>query len=304
MAAALATSILWAMSSIFFSIGGKHFGSVIVNRIRLLFAVVWLIISHLIVFGTLIPMNAGLEKWFWFSLSGIVGLAIGDLFLFQGYVLNGPRITTLFMASVPVMSAILGLIFFDENLHLLEAAGITITMGGILMVVLDGHDNKATESNRRKYILGLGCGLGAAVCQAGGMALAKNGLTDGYPSLSGTVIRMIAAFVVIWLATLIRGNVQTTLKEANTHRKGLLAVILGSIVGPFLGVWLSMIAMQSELLGIAATLMSLTPVFVLPFVYFIFKEKVSQKAVLGTVIALVGTALLLLFKAGFFEQGL
>lgn len=302
MGAALVTSILWAMSSLFFSTGGKHLGSVTVNRIRLLFAVTWLLITHTIIYGTPIPLNASLDHWLWFSLSGIVGLAIGDAFLFQGYVLIGPRITTLFMASVPVISSILGLVFFKESMQPLEVLGIIVTVGGIFLVVLDGQNNFTSADHKRNYGLGIGCGMGAAIGQAVGMALAKNGLVGDFPSLSGTIIRMIAAFSVIWLIPLFTGKMRSTLYEASINKTGLIAIILGSIVGPFLGVWCSMIAMQSEMLGIAATLMSLTPVFVLPFVYFVYKEKVSRRAVFGTVVALFGTAILLLTRAGFFNN--
>jgi drug/metabolite transporter (DMT)-like permease len=301
MAAALVTSILWAMSSIFFSIGGKHLGSIIVNRIRLMFAVAWLLIMHTILYGTPVPLDAGFNRWMWFGLSGIVGLAIGDAFLFQGYVLVGPRITTLFMATVPVISTFFGLVFFHENLHLLEWAGILITLLGIGIVVLDGKKGATEPVHNRNYLLGIGCGIGAAVGQATGMALAKNGLAGDFPSLSGTLMRMISAFVVIWLIALFTGKARSTLQSTSLQPRGLIAIIMGSIVGPFLGVWTSMIATQSELLGISATLMSLTPVFVLPFVYFLFKERVSKKAVGGTVVALLGTSLLLLARAGLFS---
>jgi drug/metabolite transporter (DMT)-like permease len=299
--AALATSVLWAMSSIFFSTAGKRLGSLIVNRIRLMFAVLWLLITHLLVYGTLIPINAGLDRWKWFALSGIIGLAIGDAFLFQAYVLIGPRITTLLMASSPVISTILGLIFFKEIPTLLELLGIAITIGGTFLVILDGKQNGAQASgeNHRNYVLGVALGFGAAVCQSVGLALAKNGLTDQFPSLSGTLMRMISAMLVIWVISLIGGSVRSTLRETSQNPKGLLAIIGGSIVGPFLGVWCSLIAAQSELLGIASTLMALTPVFVLPFVHFIFKEKVSRMAVIGTFVALSGTTMLMLASSGF-----
>lgn len=300
MSAALVTSIFWAMSSIFFSIGGQHLGSVIVNRIRLLFAVLWLLIMHTILYGTPVPQNADLTRWMWFGLSGIVGLAIGDAFLFQGYVLVGPRITTLFMASVPVISTFFGMVFFHESLLPLEWVGILVTLGGIGIVVLDGKSGSNEPAHNRNYLIGIGCGLGAALGQATGMALAKNGLADGFPSLSGTLIRMISAFAVIWLIALVTGKARSSLHLTSLQPRGLIAIILGSIVGPFLGVWTSMIATQSELLGISATLMSLTPVFVLPFVYFIFKERVSKRAIAGTVVALAGTSILLLARAGLF----
>jgi drug/metabolite transporter (DMT)-like permease len=301
MGAALATAVFWALSSICFSIGGKRVGSLVVNRIRLMFAVVWLMITHAIVLGSVMPVHAGSERWMWFSLSGIVGLAIGDAFLFQAYVMIGPRITTLFMASVPVLSAFMGWIFYHEVLTPLEIVGIAVTVGGIFLVVLDGGNSDENGPTRRHYIIGLIFGMGAATGQAVGMALAKNGLMNEFSALSGTLIRMVSAMAVIWLLTLVTGKVRSTLHDVSLDRRALIAIIAGSIVGPFLGVWCSLIATQSEMLGIVSTLMGLTPIFVLPIVYFVFKEKVTKRAVLGTVIALVGVSVLMLAQAGFFN---
>lgn len=298
--AALLTSVLWAMSSIFFSFGGKQLGSVIVNRIRLIFAVLWLLLTHWIIYGTPLPVNASPERWMWFGLSGIVGLAVGDTFLFQAYVLIGPRISTLFMASVPIISTVLGVIFFHEIPRPLEWAGILVTLSGTLGVLLDGQDQFNGSEGNHNYLRGIGCGILAAIGQAGGMALAKNGLTDGFSPLSGTLMRMVVAMLVIWAITLVTGKIPATLEISSQKPRGLLAVILGSIVGPFLGVWCSLIATQTEILGIASTLTSLTPVFVLPLTYLIYKEKISSRAVIGTLIALLGTALLLLSRADFF----
>jgi drug/metabolite transporter (DMT)-like permease len=302
MAAALATAFLWALSSIFFSTAGKRSGSsMLVNRVRLVFAVLWLVITHMALLGTPLPANASPERWFWFGLSGIVGLAIGDLALFQAYILIGPRITTLFMASVPVISAFIGWIFYAEYLKALEIVGILVTVGGIFLVVLDGNpSNGDQEGAPHQYGKGIAFGMGAAICQAIGMALAKKGLVDNFPSLSGTLMRMIAALVVIWIMTIFTREVRSTVSAVSHDRRTLVAIILGSIVGPFLGVWCSLIATQAEVLGIASTLIAMTPIFVLPIMHFVFKEKINRLAVVGTLITLLGASILMLSKAGFF----
>ena len=251
--------------------------------------------------------NASPTRWMWFALSGIVGLAIGDAFLFQGYILVGPRITTLFMASVPVISTIFGMVFFHENLMLSGVGWYFGDAGGNRNCIIGwkeqpGSNGISEKDHNRNYLLGIGCGIGAALGQAIGLALSKNGLTGGFPSLSGTLMRMISAFAVIWLIALFTGKARSSLQETSQQPKGLIAIILGSIVGPFLGVWTSMIATQSEMLGISATLMSLTPVFVLPFVYFIFKERVSKRAIAGTVVALIGISILLTYQSRFFRM--
>jgi drug/metabolite transporter (DMT)-like permease len=102
----------------------------------------------------------------------------------------------------------------------------------------------------------------------------------------------------VWVVALFTGKVRSSIRVVSVDPRALLAIALGSIAGPFLGVWLSLIATQSALLGIVSTLMALTPIFVLPMMHFIFKEKVTRFAVFGTIVALVGVALLMFGQAG------
>jgi drug/metabolite transporter (DMT)-like permease len=73
---------------------------------------------------------------------------------------------------------------------------------------------------------------------------------------------------------------------------GLLA--LGALLGPLLGVSASLLAVQHTEIGLTNTLMALPPVIILPISYFVFKEKIGWQAVLGTVLAIVGVAILFL----------
>jgi drug/metabolite transporter (DMT)-like permease len=67
---------------------------------------------------------------------------------------------------------------------------------------------------------------------------------------------------------------------------------LGAMAGPFLGITLSLVAIQRTQMGVAATIMSIVPVLIIPFVILINKEKVSARAALGAGVAVGGVALL------------
>jgi len=286
--AALATALAWTFTSIFFTIGGREVGSTVVNRSRLVLAVIFLSLTHLFMLGTLFPFSAEPERWFWLGLSGIVGLVIGDAFLFQAFVMVGPRISMLLMALVPVISTFLAWVFLGETLSLLELFAVALTVGGIAWVVLERPDGNV-HPNRRHYLLGILSGLGGALGQAVGLITAKQGLMGNFPVLSGVLMRMLVAMVVIWLFTVLRGKLRASTVILH-NRKALLFVIGGSIVGPFIGVWLSLVAIHLAPVGIASTLMALSPILVLPIAHFFMHEKVSSRAVLGTVVALSGVA--------------
>jgi drug/metabolite transporter (DMT)-like permease len=77
-------------------------------------------------------------------------------------------------------------------------------------------------------------------------------------------------------------------------RAALLEITAGALTGPVLGVSLSLVAIAHAHIGVASTLMSLTPVILLPVSYFLFKEKITSRAILGTLVALLGVILLFL----------
>ena len=68
----------------------------------------------------------------------------------------------------------------------------------------------------------------------------------------------------------------------------------GAFIGPFLGVSISLFALQNAPVGIVSTLMALSPIFLLPIGYFFFKERFGWGAVTGTAMAMAGVALLIL----------
>ena len=202
--AALGTSLCFSLSSVLFTFSGRQLGSTLNNRTRLLIAILLVMVVHTLLYGQPLPLNVGNERWFWLGLSGFVGLALGDGFLFQAFILIGPRLSMLMMALAPVLGAIMAWIFLGENLSLVEIVGILVTVGGILIVVAEQRDDssadvKAEPVSRRRYVIGLLCGLGGGLGQAGGLILSKMGLVGGFPALSGNLIRLIVAGAIIWI---------------------------------------------------------------------------------------------------------
>jgi drug/metabolite transporter (DMT)-like permease len=275
--AAIGTSLCFSFGSILFTFAGREVGSGIVNRTRLLVAAVLVMLWHLVAFGQALPLDAAPERWFWLGLSGFVGLALGDAFLFQAFVLVGPRLS----------------MFLGETLALLEVVGIGITIAGIMLVIAErGGKAKVEELDRRRYIIGLLCGLGGAVGQASGLTLSKLGLSEGFPALSGNLIRLLTAMVIIWIVAGFNRQIINGFKVLRVHPRALMFLTGGAILGPMLGVWFSLIAVQNTSVGVASTLSSLMPIFLIPISYVVFKERVSKQAIIGTLVAFVGMVLL------------
>jgi drug/metabolite transporter (DMT)-like permease len=291
--AALGTALCWTASATFFTFSARRVGSVTVNRLRLLVAAVLLILLHWALQGRPLPLEAEPYRWLWLGLSGVVGLTLGDAFLFQAYVWIGTRRTMLMMSLAPVISAFLAWATLGEALSLQQWLGIALTVSGIAWVVADRNGANGTSSNR-DHVRGVLFGLGAALGQAVGLVLAKRGLAGDFPALSGNVIRMVSAAGAMWAFTLLRRQAALTFTRIRENPQGMLPILGGSVFGPVLGVWLSLISIQLTRVGVASTIMALPPVFLLPIAYFTFHEKIGWRALGGTLLAMIGVALLFL----------
>ena len=292
--AALLTSACWAFSAVLFTLAGRKVGAAQVNRLRLLFGLVFFLLIHLLATGTLIPLNASWQTWMWLGLSGVVGLALGDLALFQSYLYVGPRMGALIMAVVPVFSTIFAWFFLGEWLDWVKIAGIVLAVAGIALVVLErGSKPEQGAHDRRQYLQGIFYGFLAAAGQTAGLLLTKRGLADGFPALSGVLIRVLVACLVLWAVALTTRQAHATF-SALRERRTLNLLLAGSLIGPFAGVWLSTIAIQLTAVGIASTLTSLAPILLLPISAWLFHERISIRAIAGTFLTIVGVVILFL----------
>jgi drug/metabolite transporter (DMT)-like permease len=264
----------------------------ITNRVRLVIALLYLIVINLVLFGQPFPIGAGVDRWAWLALSGVIGLALGDMFLFSAYTLIGARLGMLMMSLAPVIGALAAWLAFGETLRPGQIIGIVVTLAGIAWVVLTRSTAEAPRP--AGHGRGLVFGVLAATGQALGLVLSKQGMTGDMSPFAGNAIRMLAATMAFWAITLIQGQAGTTIEAVRLHPAALKLMALGALVGPVLGVSASLLAVQYAEIGVASTLMALPPVFLLPISYLVFKERFGWQTVAGTCVALIGVGLLFL----------
>jgi drug/metabolite transporter (DMT)-like permease len=290
--AGLATSFFFAMTAIIFTKAGRMVGSQVTNRMRLLFALSYLVVINLILFREPLPFSAGSTRWIWLSLSGVIGLALGDAFLFQALISLGPRLGSLLLSLAPIFGSIIAWAFFDEMLTPVQITGIALALAGIGWVVMSHEEpaNTPQGHTRRGAIFGVLAGLGQAL----GLVLSKQGMTGEFSPFQANAIRMLAAAIFLWIWTIVEGQAGGTIEAIRRKPKALRLIALGALVGPVLGVSASLLAVQHAEVGVAGTLMALPPVILLPISYFFFKEKIGWQAIAGTLIAIAGVAVLFL----------
>lgn len=290
--AGLFASLCWAVSAVGITFSSQRIGSMATNRWRVMIAFLALLVINAVLYGQAIPMQVDSSRWVWLTLSGVVGLAVGDGFLFLAFEDVGPRIGLLLLSVAPVFGSLLAWPLFGEKLTLIQIAGIVVTLLGTSWVVLVRPTGG--EPRSKHHARGVVFGLLAALGQAGGLVLARPALSDDFPPFAATLIRMIAAVILLWGLAIFQRQVGETVNAVRRDTKALGWVTFGAIFAAVIGISASLLAVQHAEIGVASTLMALPPVFMLPISYFVFKERYNWQAVAGTLVAIAGVALLFL----------
>lgn len=287
LAAALATAACWAVTSLSFEAAGKRIGSLQVNIIRLAFAIVLFAVLSSLTRGSVVPLDATAELWWWLALSGLVGFVLGDLFLFQAFVDVGARTAMLVFSAVPPLTAVFGWMILGERLVAIQVVAMAITVGGIVLVTSAIEPVAETGGNQ---VRGVWLAVLGAVGQALGLVLSRYGAPQ-YDAFAATYIRTIAGLVGFGVVITARGMWKQLLLSFR-DRRAMRYVATGSFFGPFLGVSLGLYAAQRAGTGVAATIMATVPVILIPLAVFVLHEQVRVREVLGALLAVGGVAAL------------
>ena len=300
---ALLTAVCFTASSLSFGISSRAVGGIATNQFRLWAALPVLGVLVWSLTGSLWPAAAPPDRLLLLALSGVVGLVLGDIGYFHALATIGPRLSSVVNATWPALAT--GFAVLQGELpNALMVLGITMSMAGVVVVLLRGREGSAwrPDLTRTQWWTGVGGAVLGAFGQAGGVVLAKagmasaTGLPDGVDPLLATFVRMVAAAVGLQLVATLQRRPLAMLAVVR-HRSALAGASVGMVFGPVLGVWLSMTAAHLAPLGVAATLMATIPIFMMPVSKIAYGARIGVLGFLGTLLTVGGIALLLLAGA-------
>lgn len=293
--AALFTAICWTATAIAFEAASRKVGSVPVNIIRLMMALVMISLFSWIRRGFILPFDASAFNWQWLTISGLIGFVIGDLFLFKAFAVIGSRLTLLLMTLVPPIAAFVGWLLLGETLSLIHLGGMVMTLSGIAIVIM--HKRRKVENDKNVFqnisIQGVFYALMGTVGQATGLVFSKYGMGD-YDVFSANQIRIIAGVIGFTFVISVFRK-WFAVGKAFKNINAIKLITIGAILGPFLGVSLSLVAVKYTATGIASTVMSISPILILPATYLLYKQGVSWPEIIGAMISIVGVAIFFLW---------
>ena len=223
------------------------------------------------------------------ALSGLVGICFGDTLYFLTLVRLGPRRTLLVGALIPVVTALIAVLVLGERVPLLAWLGMGLTITGVTWVLWqrsgDSSDRKDVELRRS----GLFFGLLFVMANALGIIATKVGVAE-LPALEATLIRQAWAIAGLTFWGLMVRDLLGWVKPLRDRRL-LKPLLLASVIGAFLGTWLSIVALKYTYVAVAATLNSTSPLFILPLAALMMGERIRGREVLGAATAVGGVGL-------------
>lgn len=286
---ALFTAISWTFSSLTFGKISKEYDTQVANFLRVTIGTI--MIGFVCLFGSrhlFLPTDVTWENLKIISLSGFIGMFLGDLFLFKAYNMIGARVTMLIMALSPIIVSIIDFLFLGVTLFPIQIFAILITCLGIILVIFKTEDKKISLGFSVK---GLFYAFLATLGQSLGVILTKLGSTT-YDSLATSQIRLGVAIFFFGAVVLYEGKARETIKMI-TSKRALSLLLIGTFFSVF-GIAALIEAFKSANASIASTISSTSPIIMIPCSILFYKEKIRKNEIIGAIISVVGLSIFFL----------
>ncbi len=285
--AALSAALLWAISSVVYTRLGLKIPPLKLNLYKGIIAIAFIIITLLIKGAAFTDLSISTIALL--TLSGIIGIGLGDTAFFTALNSLGARRTLLIETSSPPMGALLALIFIGEQLTYSAWSGILLTIMGIAWVISERNPVNNLSISRQGIIWG----ILAAIAQATGAVISRFALIQSDISpLESTLIRLIGGTAIVVGLLFLPAAKQNHLKwQLSLYNLGIIAI--AAFGSTYLGIWLQQTSLKFAPTGIAQTFLATSPLFILPIVA-LQGEKISLRAICGVMISLGGIALMFL----------
>lgn len=245
------------------------------------------------------------------ALSSMFGIMLASTTYFATIYAVGPRITALLFSLTSPFALALGYVFLGETISPRQGLGVALVLAGVVLAV--GAPRRFVERGAEKPPIkvvalapvplsvepappvagrlwpGILLGIVTAFGQALGTLFARPAMAAGVEPFTAMALRAGLA-AVFFYALMVLPAVRAA--KVPFEAKTFGAAIGSAFFGTTLGMSLMLAALHSGDVGIVSTLSSMTPVLVLPMVWFWTGNRPPAAAWVGALLAICGTALI------------
>ena len=287
---AIGAAAIWSMVALSATRIVRYFVSYNYNLLRLL-GIIFFLFPYVYINWESIYFNQSIFSAI--VLSSIIGIIIGDTFLFICLKRLGPRRQALLFSMQIPFTIILAEIFLQTLPSLIELIGCFLIFLGILIAIQFNKtipDDDLENIQGNKYA-GLFAGIGLALCQSIGIILMKPALQSTDPIVV-SYLRVIVAAVIMFGSLFFIKNNQLWERMKNL-KKTFFSIFLG-FMGMGVGMTMLIIALKNGNPGVISTLSSTMPIMIIPILWVVTKNYAGHLAVMGATLTCVGTGIIFL----------
>ena len=287
---AICAAAIWSTVALSATRIVRYFGSYNYNLLRLL-GIIVIFFPYVYINWESLYFNQSIFSAI--VLSSIIGIIIGDTFLFVCLKRLGPRRQALLFSMQIPFTIILAEVFLQTLPSLTELIGCALIFSGILIAIqfnrtIPDDDLENIQGNR---YTGLFAGIGLALCQSIGIILMKPALQTTDPIIV-SYLRVIVAAVIMFGSLFFIKNNQLWDKMKNI-KITLFSIFLG-FMGMGVGMTMLIYALKYGNPGVISTLSSTMPIMIIPILWIVTKNYAGHLAVVGATLTCIGASIIFL----------
>jgi len=287
---AICAAAIWSTVALSATRIVRYFGSYNYNLLRLL-GIIVIFFPYVYINWEILYFNQSIFSAI--VLSSIIGIIIGDTFLFVCLKRLGPRRQALLFSMQIPFTIILAEVFLQTLPSLTELIGCALIFSGILIAIQFNRtipDDDLENIQGNKYT-GLFAGIGLALCQSIGIILMKPALQTTDPIIV-SYLRVIVAAVIMFGSLFFIKNNQLWDKMKNI-KITLFSIFLG-FMGMGVGMTMLIYALKYGNPGVISTLSSTMPIMIIPILWIVTKNYAGHLAVVGATLTCIGASIIFL----------
>ena len=287
---AISAAAIWSAVALSATRIVRYFGSYNYNLLRLLGIIVIFFPYVYLQWGPLYFENSIFVAIF---LSSVIGIIIGDTFLFICLKRLGPRRQALLFSMQIPFTIILAEVFLQSLPSTTELIGCALIFSGIIIAIQFNRTipNDDLENIQGNKYTGLFAGIGLALCQSIGIILMKPALVSTDPIVVSYLRVIVAAIVMFGSLFFIKNN--QLLEKMKDYKKTIFSIFLG-FMGMGVGMTMLIYALKFGNPGVISTLSSTMPIMIIPILWIVTKNYAGHLAVIGAMLTCLGAGIIFL----------
>ncbi len=240
-------------------------------------------------------LHASAQSMVYLFISVALGAAIGDTIYLEGQRRIGVTRALPIASAYPVLTALLAFALVGEKLIPVNYLGILTVVIGSYLVAIPSAAQPSVEGKaiRSINLLGVALAVGAAVCWAIS-TIATWEAVQQVSVMTANAIRLPLLSAILWGAVGLNSNRTNIGQELRRlTRDDLLLLVVAGASGSISSVaYLYSLSIIGA--GKTATISSAAPIFAAPVAALLFKEKLTPRVLLGTLLSVAGVWLVIL----------